>query len=94
MIWLPKEIKVKDSKLVEVHNAFINHPLALRNVNVCINGEKRFISDNSKGNPEFEAIHPDYVVSDSEAIEKDIIELVDKGLSREFLAKAINSLVS
>lgn len=92
---LPKSIVVKDlEKISSVHNAFINHPFAERDIKVIDkNNEIRFISDNSKGNPEFEAINTKFAISDSEAIEKDTLELVDKGLSRDFLARAINSLI-
>lgn len=90
---LPKSIQVHDPKVSSLHNAFINHPNALRNVKVDIDREHRFISDNSKGKPEFEAIHPSFAISDSEAIEKDIISLVDKGLSRDFIASSLNALI-
>jgi hypothetical protein len=90
---LPREIKVTDSKLVEVHNAFVNHPIAKRDVKVKVNNETRFISDNSKGNPEFEAVNPIHAINDSECIESDIVSLIDKGLSRDFLASALNDLI-
>jgi hypothetical protein len=90
---LPKAIVIKESKLSSVHNAFINHPLAKRNISVKVNDEVRFISDNSKGNPEFEAINTNHAISDSEAIEQDIISLVDKGLTRDFLAQSLNTLI-
>lgn len=90
---LPSSIKVKQAKLSSIHNAFINHPLAKRNVQVKVNDELRFISDNSKGNPEFEAINTNHAISDSEAIEQDIIGLIDKGLSRDFIASALNDLI-
>jgi len=90
---LPDSIKVSVPDVVNTHNAFVNHPFAKSDVKVSVNDELRFISDNSKGSPEFEAINPKFAVSDSEHIEKDIISLIDKGLSREFLASAINSLI-
>lgn len=90
---LPKSIQVKNRDVVSLHNAFVNHPNAKREVNVTIEGEKRFISDNSKGYSEFEAIHPKLAVSDSEAIEQDIVSLVDKGLSRDVLAQSIHALI-
>lgn len=90
---LPKSIIVADREVVSLHNAFVNHPFAKKEVNVSINDEKRFISDNSKGYSEFEAINPKFAVSDSEAIERDIVSLVDKGLSRDFLAQSINNLI-
>lgn len=91
---LPKAIEVKDlGKLSSVHNAFINHPLAKRNISVKVNDEVRFISDNSKGNPEFEAINTNHAISDSECIESDIVSLIDKGLSRDVLAQSIKALI-
>jgi hypothetical protein len=90
---LPKAIKVKESKLSSVHNAFINHPYAKQNIQVKVNDEVRFISDNSKGNPEFEAINTTHAISDSEAIEEDIKGLIDKGLSRDVLAQSIKVLI-
>ena len=73
---LPKAIRIKDNKIVGGHNAFVHHPTASYDVNVLVDGEKRLISDNSKGNLEFEAINPNYFVSDSEVLEqfnKDLI---------------------
>jgi hypothetical protein len=55
---------------VNVHNAFVNHPTAKHKVNVQVNGESRLISDNSNGYPEFEAVNPQFAVSDSEILEK------------------------
>ena len=66
---LPKEIKVSNPEVVNVHNAFVNHPTAKYDVNVSVDGERRLISDNSKGLPEFEAINPKFAVSDSEKLE-------------------------
>lgn len=90
---LPDSIKVSVPDVVNTHNAFVNHPFAKSDIKVSINDELRFISDNSKGSPEFEAINPKFAVSDSEHIENDIISLIDKGLSRDYLASAINSLI-
>jgi hypothetical protein len=67
---LPKEIRIKNSELVQIHNAFVNHPTAKHNVTVKINDEVRLISDNSKGNPEFEVVNPLFALSDSEILEK------------------------
>jgi hypothetical protein len=90
---LPTSIKVSNRKVTNTHNAFVNHPFAKKEVQVSINNEKRFIFDNSKGNPEFEAIHPDFAITDSVAIEDDIVSLIDKGLSRDYLAHALNELI-
>ena len=91
---LPKAIRVKDSGfLSSVHNAFINHPFAKKDVKVKVNDEVRFISDNSHGNPEFEAVNPQFAISDSEAIEEDMKCLIDKGISREFIADSLVKLV-
>lgn len=91
---LPSAIKVKDvGNVSSVHNAFINHPFAKENVKVMVNNDVRFISDNSKGNPEFEAVNTEFAVSDSEHIERDMVSLIDKGLSRDFLASALNELI-
>ena len=90
---LPSAIKVTNRETVNVHNAFINHPFAKKNVSISINNEKRFISDNSHGVSEFEAVNPRFAVSDSEHIESDMISLIDKGLSRDFLADSINELI-
>jgi hypothetical protein len=90
---LPQAIRVKNRDVVSLHNAFVNHPNAKHEVNVNIDGERRFISDNSKGYSEFEAINPKFAVSDSEAIEQDIVSLVDRGLSRDFIASALNDLI-
>ena len=90
---LPKAITIKDSKLSSVHNAFINHPFAKKNITVKVNDEVRFISDNSKGNPEFETVNTNYAISDSQAIEDDTVSLIDKGLSRDFIASALNDLI-
>lgn len=91
---LPKAIVVSGSNVSSVHNAFMNHPTALHNVTVEVNGEKRLISDNSHGVSEFEAIHPKFAISDSEALEQDNAQLIDKGLSRDVLANAIKDLIS
>jgi hypothetical protein len=93
LLLLPKAIKVKDSKLSSVHNAFINHPYAKKDVKVSVNDEIRFISDNSHGSPEFEAINTNHAISDSEAIERDMVSLIDKGLSRDFIAESLIKLV-
>lgn len=90
---LPQSIKVSNREVVSLHNAFVNHPFAVKEVNVKVDGETRFISDNSKGYSEFEAINPNHAVTDSEAIEQDIVSLIDKGLSREVLAQHILDLV-
>jgi len=90
---LPKSIKIKESKLSSVHNAFVNDPMAKHNVKVKVNDEIRWISDNSKGNPEFEAIHTDFAITDSEKYEKDMVSLIDKDLSREVLANSIKALI-
>lgn len=67
---LPKSIIVSNPDTVNVHNAFVNHPTAKYNVSVSVDGEKRLISDNSKGLAEFEAVNPKFVVSDSEILER------------------------
>jgi hypothetical protein len=67
---LPKSIIVQDRDLVNVHNAFVNHPTARHKVFVKVDGDARLISDNSKGYPEFEAVNPQFAVSDSEILEK------------------------
>jgi len=90
---LPKAIVISDRSIVNVHNAFVNHPFAKHDLNVKVNGETRLISDHSKGLNEFEAVNPVYAKTDSEKIEEDTIGLIDKGLSREFLACSINKLV-
>ena len=90
---LPKAITIKDSKISSVHNAFINDPMAKQNVSVKVNNEVRWISDNSKGNPEFEAVHTEFAIPDSEKYEKDMVALIDKGLSREALAESIRGLI-
>ena len=91
---LPSSIQVKDlGKLSSVHNAFVNHPFASKNVSVKVNNENRFISDNSKGHPEFEAINTNHAISDSEFIEQDIVSLIDRGLSRDVLAQSIKDLI-
>jgi hypothetical protein len=66
---LPQAVKIKNRKIVNVHNAFVNHPTAKHNVNVSVDNEVRLISDNSKGFPEFEAVNPSYAISDSEILE-------------------------
>ena len=71
----------------------MNHPTAKHNITVEVNGEKRLICDNSHGVSEFEAIHPQYAVSDSEALEQDNAQLIDKGLSRDVLAHSIKVLM-
>ena len=100
---MPGSIVVSNRDVVSTHNAFVNHPVAKRDVNVVIDGEKRFISDNSKGYSEFEAVSPRFAVSDSELLEhdglekdfleKDIRELVSTRLTREDIARALASLV-
>jgi hypothetical protein len=92
---LPKSITISKAERdrVNVHNAFVNHPFAKRQVTVEVNNEVRFISDNSKGLSEFEAVNPKFAIVDSEAIELDTISLIDKGLSRDFLAQSINALI-
>ena len=90
---LPKAIKVKDAEISSVHNAFMNHPTAKHNITVEVNGEKRLICDNSHGVSEFEAIHPQFAISDSEALEQDNVSLIDKGLSRDYLAHCIDVLI-
>lgn len=91
---LPKSIQLSPKRdIVNVHNAFVNHPFAEREVRVSVGGDLRFISDNSKGFPEFEAINPAFAIPDSEFIERDIVSLIDKGLSRDFLAQSINVLI-
>lgn len=67
---LPKCITIADPELVNVHNAFVNHPTARHNVTVRVNDDVRLISDHSKGYPEFEAVNPDHAISDSEILEK------------------------
>jgi len=90
---LPKAIIINDRSIVNVHNAFVNHPFAKHDLNVKVNGETRLISDHSKGLNEFEAVNPIHAITDSEAIEQDTIGLIDKGLSREVLASSIHKLV-
>lgn len=90
---LPSAIKVKESKLSSVHNAFINHPYAEKDINVTVDGEKRFITDHSHGKNEFEAINTKFAISDSEAIENDVKALIDKGLTRDFIAQSIYALI-
>lgn len=75
---LPSTIRIKDSRVVATHNAFVGHPFAKDNVSVTIDGDKRWISDNSKGNMEFEAIHPDYAVPDSRVMECFMIDLITR----------------
>lgn len=73
---LPSSIKVNVPKVASVHNAFVNHPTALHDVNVYVDGEARLISDRSKGKIEFEAVNTRHAVNDSEILEvwnKDII---------------------
>ncbi len=95
LLLLPSAIKVKDVGCVSsVHNAFINHPFAEKNVRVNVNNEVRLISDNSHGSSEFEAVNTVHAVSDSECIEKDMISLIDKGLSRDFIAESLNILIN
>jgi hypothetical protein len=90
---LPKAIVVNDRDVVNVHNAFVNHPLAKYNLNVKVDNETRLITDHSKGLNEFEAVNPNHAITDSECIETDIVSLIDKGLSRDFLASSIHKLV-
>ena len=90
---LPKGIVVLDGNVSSVHNAFMNHPTAKHNITVEVNGEKRLICDNSHGVSEFEAIHPRFAISDSEALEQDNAQLIDKGLSRDVLAQSIKALI-
>lgn len=90
---LPKGIRVSDSVVSSVHNAFMNHPTARHNITVSVNGEKRLICDNSHGVSEFEAIHPKFALSDSEALECDNEALIDRGLSRDVLANSIKVLI-
>lgn len=66
---LPKAIKVSVKNVVSTHNAFVNHPTAKYNVRVDVDGECRLLSDNSKGNPEFEAVNTVFAVSDSQVLE-------------------------
>jgi len=75
---LPKSIQVHDRSVVNVHNAFANHPTANHDVTVKVNDEVRIISDHSKGVPEFEAVHPGHVVSDSEILERFNADLISK----------------
>jgi hypothetical protein len=67
---LPKCITLADPELVNVHNAFVNHPTAKHNVRVVVDDHVRLISDHSKGHLEFEAVNPDHAISDSEILEK------------------------
>jgi hypothetical protein len=67
---LPKSIKVLDRSVVNVHNAFVNHPTARHDVKVVVNDQVRLISDRSKGHLEFETVSPDHAISDSEILEK------------------------
>lgn len=91
---LPKAIQVSDSDIVNLHNAFVNHPFAKHELNVKVNEQTRLISDRSKGRLELEAVNPEFVVKDSQAIELDLIGLIDKGLSRDVLASNINALIN
>ena len=94
LVLLPKSIIVsRNLDVTSTHNAFINHPIAKRDVNISIDGERRFISDNSKGYSEFEAISPVFAVSDSVKIEDDIRDLVSKGYSRDFIVNSIGALI-
>jgi hypothetical protein len=90
---LPRSIVVKGFDVVNVHNAFVNHPLAKFPLRVEVDGTTRLISDHSKGFGEFEAVSPVDAVSDSVLIEDDIKGLIKNGLSRDFLASAIHKLV-
>lgn len=67
---LPGSIYIQDRSVVNVHNAFVNHPTAQYDVRVVVDGETRAISDHSKGYNEFEFVHPGHAVSDSEILEK------------------------
>lgn len=74
---LPLAIKIHDRSVVNTHNAFVNHPTATHDVTVKVNDEVRAISDHSRGHSEFEFVHPDHAVSDSEILEvhnQDLIE--------------------
>ena len=73
---LPSAIRVLDGDVVNVHNAFVNHPTARHNVTVKVGDDVRLISDNSKGNLEFEAVHPSFAVSDSEVLERFNADLI------------------
>lgn len=92
---LPQAIEVKDFDVVSRHNAFVNDPLAksFSSINVCIAGEQRIISDKSKGRDELEFVSKEWCVNDSREYEKDLTALIDKGLSRDFLASALNDLI-
>lgn len=100
---LPNSIVVSSSDLVNLHNAFVNHPAALYDVSVVVGGVKRLGSDRSKGNVEFEALDAKNAVDDSvlleedgtkkDMLELDYTELVETKLTRKFIAEALNSLV-
>lgn len=75
---LPQSVVVNDRSVVNVHNAFANHPTATHDVTVKVDGEVRAISDFSKGLPEFEFVHPDHAISDSEILERFNADLISK----------------
>lgn len=90
---LPKAVVVKSLDVVNTHNAFVNHPVAKHELRVVVNNQARLISDHSKGYLELEAVNPEMAVSDSVLIEDDLKGLIANGLSRDFLASAIHSLI-
>jgi len=90
---LPSAVKVADSELASLHNAFVNHPAARLNLRVDVDGQTRFVSDMSKGFPELEAVSKDFGVSDSVLVEDDLRGLIKTGLTRDAIAQSINALV-
>lgn len=91
---LPEAIRVSDPKLVSMHNAFVNHPTASHKVNVVVDGQSRLISDMSTGVPEFEAVHPQFAVSDSEVLEAFNADLIlNQHDQPSILTKKINLVV-
>ena len=93
---LPSSIIISSSVVVSRHNAFVNDPIAKAcpdPLKVIVNGETRFISDKSKGFDEAEFVSKDFAVSDSLIWENEIEATINRGLTKDFFANAINHLI-
>lgn len=93
---LPQAIKVNNRDVVNTHNAFVNDPIAKSSeqpIKVMIDNELRCISDKSKGRNELEFVSKNWAIQDSTEYELDVKALIDKGLSRDFIANALNELI-
>jgi hypothetical protein len=94
---LPKSINVQRKKeITSTHNSFVNGFIAKNckdPVKVVIEGETRFLTDNSHNSPEDEFVNKEHAIPDSQVWENEVEATIGRGLTKDFLAQSIHTLI-